>query len=83
MGLENNYHGFCQFGKFNLTPLEEMNKRNHFEIGEFWFFSQFCVKTLFLQKSRQSWPDTLLLSCDKLHKGYKNFDFFHETLTIS
>ena len=26
MDLEKNYHGFCKFVKFNLTPLEEMTK---------------------------------------------------------
>ena len=54
-----------------------MNKTHKsFRNGEDWFFIQICLETQFLQKSRQIWIDIVLLSCDKLHKWYKNFDFW-------
>ena len=49
---------------------------------KFGFSANFAPKHSFLPKSRQSWLDTVLLSCDKIHKGYKILEIFLETLTI-
>ena len=51
---------------------------NHFENKGVWVFIQICLETEILQKSRQIWTETHLLSCNKLNKGYIIFEFVFE-----
>ena len=49
--------------------------RNPFENGEDWFFNQICLENKISWESRLIWTKIVALSCDKLHKGYKNLYF--------
>ena len=50
---------------------------NLFGNREDWFFSQICLETEISGKSRQISTEIVLMSFDKLHKGYKNLDFWN------
>ena len=73
--LESNSNGFLQFFRLIWAPLEKWTKpRNHFENGRFWFFSEFFVKTQFLQKSRQSSSDTVEKAAIKSIRDIKSWN---------
>ena len=76
MDLEKNYHVFRKFSRWIWIHLKRWTKlKNLFEIGEDWFFSQICLETEISRKSRQISTETILLSCDKIHKGCQNLYF--------
>ena len=58
------------------TRSDEQNPEIVLQSKKFGFSANFVSKHSFLQKSRQSWSDTVLLSWDKPHKGYKILEFF-------
>ena len=83
MSLENNSPIFWKIFRLNWNPSEDMNKtQKSFRNRRRLIFPPNLLENWFLQKSRQSWVDTVILSCDKIHKMYQNLKFWSETLTI-
>ena len=81
--LEEKPNVIWQFDKFMWAPLEEMNKtQKSFRNRRILIFQPNFVKTQFLQKSRWFSSETMEGGCEKLNKGYKNLEFFNETLNI-
>ena len=64
------------------TRWDEQNPEIVSKSEKFGFSANFVSKLSFRKTSRQNCLDTVLLSWDKIHKGYKILDFFLLTFTI-